>query len=206
MMPVISAAAGSTLVTEASASARAFERYRQYLLLLARIQIGQRYAGKLDASDVVQVTLLEAHRNREQFRGTSDAERATWLRRILAHNLADMIKGLARAKRDVRRECSLEEALDRSTARLEECLEAVQTTPSGRAERSEELVRLAEKLSELPAAQRQAIEMFHLQGLPLADVARQLRRSQSALAGLLHRGLRKLRVLLDEAVDRHERA
>jgi RNA polymerase sigma-70 factor (ECF subfamily) len=197
-MPAIGATAGFPPVTEASASAPGLERYREYLLLLARIQLGQRYAGKLDASDVVQVTLLEAHRNREQYRGTSDAERATWLRQILAHNLADATKELGREKRDVRRECSLDAALAQSASRIEMWLEAVQTSPSGRAQRGEELVRMAQKLAELPAAQRQAIEMFHLQGLPLAEVARQLGRSQSALAGLLHRGLKKLRMLLDE--------
>ena len=198
-MPAIPAAAGSPPLTDGSASARGLERYRQYLLLLARIQLGQRYAGKLDASDIVQVTLLEAHRNREQFRGASEAQRATWLRQILANNLADLVKEFGRAKRDARRECSLEAALDRSAERLEACLQAVQTSPSGRAARSEELVRLAQALAELPAPQRQAIEMFHLQGLPLVEVARQLGRSQSALAGLLHRGLKKLRILLDDS-------
>jgi RNA polymerase sigma-70 factor (ECF subfamily) len=175
---------------------RGLNRYREYLHLLARIQLGQRFARKFDASDVVQITLLEAYGNREQFRGATEAQRATWLRQILAHNLADLIKQHGRGKRDARRERSLEVALDQSAERLEACFAAVQTSPSGRASRNENLVRLAEKLAELPAAQRQAIEMFHLQGLPLAEVARQLARSQSTVAGLLHRGLKNLRVLL----------
>jgi RNA polymerase sigma-70 factor (ECF subfamily) len=179
-----------------SGDGRDLNRYREYLHLLARIQLGQRLARKFDASDVVQISLLEAHGNREQFRGATEAQRATWLRQILAHNLADLIKQHGRGKRDARRERSLEVALDQSAERLEACFEAVQTSPSGRASRNENLVRLAEKLAELPDAQRQAIEMFHLQGLPLAEVARQLGRSQSTVAGLLHRGLKNLRVLL----------
>jgi RNA polymerase sigma-70 factor (ECF subfamily) len=183
------------------ANQRDLNRYREYLLLLARIQLGQRYAGKLDPSDIVQVTLLEAHRNHDQFRGASEVERRAWLRQILAHNLADMAKELGRGKRDVRREYSLDAAIEHSASQIEMWLEAAQTSPSGRAARGEELVRLADKLTELPAAQRQAIEMYHLAGIPLAEVARALGRSQSALAGLLHRGLRKLRTLLDEPVD-----
>jgi RNA polymerase sigma-70 factor (ECF subfamily) len=196
-MSALPAIAGSLNAHDIVACERELNRYRQYLLLLARVQLGQRYAGKLDASDVVQTTLLEAHRNRAQFRGSTEAERATWLRQILAHNVADAVKELGRGKRDARRECSLEAALDQSAARLELCLHAVQTSPSGCAERSEALLRLAEKLVELPDAQRRAIEMFYLQGLTLAEAARELGRSQSALAGLLHRGLKNLRRLLD---------
>ena len=70
----------------------ALERFRHYLLLLARLQLGRQAQGKLEPSDVVQQTLLEAHRKREQFRGTTDAERAAWLRQMLAFNLADALR------------------------------------------------------------------------------------------------------------------
>ena len=58
------------------------ERYREYLMLLARLHVGEQLCGKLDASDVVQQTLLDAHRQRQQFRGQSDGELAAWLRRM----------------------------------------------------------------------------------------------------------------------------
>jgi RNA polymerase sigma-70 factor (ECF subfamily) len=64
------------------------DRYRGYLLLLARIQLSPRLQGKVDASDVVQQTLLVAHRDRGQFRGQSEAEQIPWLRAILANVLA----------------------------------------------------------------------------------------------------------------------
>jgi aminoglycoside phosphotransferase family enzyme len=65
------------------------DRFRSYLLLLARRQLQGHAPARLDASDLVQQTLLEAHRQREHFRGATDGERAAWLRQILAHNLAD---------------------------------------------------------------------------------------------------------------------
>src|SRR5438093_728396 len=97
---------------EAANHGLALERFREYLRLLARTHIGHQLKGKLDPSDVVQQTLLEAHRKRNQFRGQTDAELAAWLRQMLAYSLADAIRALGRAKRDVSRERSLEAAID----------------------------------------------------------------------------------------------
>src|ERR687885_927392 len=68
------------------------ELYRRYLALLARVQIGQRLQGKVDASDLVQETFLEAHRHFARFRGASEAEVVRWLRQILAAKLADLLR------------------------------------------------------------------------------------------------------------------
>jgi hypothetical protein len=72
---------------------QALERYRDYLLLLARLQLDRGLQAKLDPSDLAQETLLKAHRNWEQFRGRTEAERAAWLRAILARHLADGGRG-----------------------------------------------------------------------------------------------------------------
>src|SRR5437588_9698884 len=108
--------------TDADRSEMALERFRPYLLLLARLQLVDRYRAKLDASDVVQQTLLEAHRKRAQFRGTTEAELAGWLRRMLACELADALRGLGRAKRDVEQERALEEMFGEVSSRMEACL------------------------------------------------------------------------------------
>src|SRR5262245_60334135 len=98
----------------------ALGRYRDYLMLLARLQVDPNRAGPLDPSDVVQQTLLKAHQKAEQFRGTTDAERAAWLRAILATTLADALRRLGR--RPAGRELSLEQSLDQSSARLQSIL------------------------------------------------------------------------------------
>jgi RNA polymerase sigma-70 factor (ECF subfamily) len=62
--------------------------------------------------------------------------------------------------------------------------------------RHERLRHLAEALARLPEDQRQAVELHHLKGRTLPQVAREMRRSKEAVAGLLFRALKKLRQLL----------
>ena len=184
--------------SQAESSGEVLGRFREYLLLLARLHLGDQLRGKLDASDIVQQTLLEAHCRQAQFRGESDAELAAWLRQMLACNLADAIRAFGRAKRDVARERSLEAALEESSARLAVWLAAEQSTPSQQAQQHEEVLRLAEALATLPEAQREALVLRHCQGWSLAAISQHLERSPAAVAGLLKRGLRELRVQLGE--------
>ncbi len=173
-------------------------RFRHYLLLLARVRLDPRVKAKLDASDVVQQTLLEAHQALGQFRGRTMAEQAAWLRQILARNLANAVRDLGRAKRNVARERSLEAALDESASRLEAWLAAEQSSPSQRAQRQERAVRLAEALAMLPESQREAVVLRHWHGWSLAEIGRELNCSTAAVTGLLHRGLKNLREELQE--------
>lgn len=130
------------------------ERFRNYLVLLARLKLDRKLRAKLDASDVVQQTLLEAHQALESFRGDDLAAQAAWLRQILARNLANAVRDLTRAKRDVRKERSLQAELDNSASQLEGWLAAVQSSPSRKLERHERALELAEALAQLPEAQR----------------------------------------------------
>jgi RNA polymerase sigma-70 factor (ECF subfamily) len=161
------------------------ERYRDYLALLARLQLAAGLQGKVDLSGVVQQTLWEAYQALESAPDRPEAIQAAWLRQILANNLRDEVRKLGTAARAVDRERSLQAALD-------------QSTPSQRAIRQEELLALAAALARLPPDQRSAVELHHLKGCPLADVAWQLGRSKGAVAQLLFRGLQKLRELLSE--------
>jgi RNA polymerase sigma-70 factor (ECF subfamily) len=113
---------------------------------------------------------------------------------MLACNLADALRSLGRAKRDVVREQSLEA----SSARLTSWLAAEQSTPSQEAQRHEDVLRLAEALATLPEAQREALVLRHCKGQSLAAISQHLERSPAAVAGLLKRGLRKLRGQLGE--------
>jgi RNA polymerase sigma-70 factor (ECF subfamily) len=169
------------------------ESHREYLRLLARLQLDPRLQGKVDPSDLVQQTLLEAWQNVGQFRGQSPGELAAWLRRILTNNLIDAVRKFS-VQVDLER--SLQEQLNSSSARLEAWLGAVQESPSEQAARHELLLRLAAFLGQLPQEQRTALELHYLKGLSLAETAQVMARSEPSAAGLVRRGLQKLRQFL----------
>ena len=177
---------------------RELEAYREYLHLLARVHLGTRLRTKLDPSDVVQQTLLTAHKCREQFRGRTEAEHGAWLRQILTTTLADAARRYGAGRRDAGRDRSLEAALEESSSRLEAWLEADQSSPSQQVLRQERLLRLAQALAQLPSDQRSALELKHLQGLTVADIAQQMGRGKRAVVGLIFRGLKTLRQRLRE--------
>src|SRR3954451_23997974 len=92
------------------------ERFRAYLTVLARVQIGRRLQGKADCADVVQEAFLEAARQFPRFRGTTEGEVISWLREILPAGLAHMTRRyFGTQRRDVRLERELENDLDRSS-------------------------------------------------------------------------------------------
>jgi RNA polymerase sigma-70 factor, ECF subfamily len=156
------------------------ERFRNYLHILTRLQLGPRSSSKLDPSDIVQETLLHAYQKRDQFRGNDDAARAKW-----------------RQKRDIARETSLQAALDSSSDSLGAWLAAEQSTPSEQAMRHELAINLANALARLPQSQREALLLHYWQGCSLAEIAKRLNRTTDAVGGLLKRGLQQLRGLLD---------
>src|SRR4051812_32161235 len=101
---------------DAAALGRLLERYRAYLTVLARVQIGRRLQGKADCADVVQETFLEAARHFAVFRGVSEGELTAWLRQILAGRLSLLIRRyLGTQARDVRLERELQHDVDRSS-------------------------------------------------------------------------------------------
>jgi RNA polymerase sigma-70 factor (ECF subfamily) len=181
----------------ASDLGRHLDGFREYLRLLAGLQLGTRLAGKIDLSGVVQQTLLEAYQARDGFPSHA-AQQAAWLRRALANNLTDAIRRLRSRGRERVEEQSLEQALEASSARLEAWLARDESTPARRAVQKEQLARLADSLLRLPDDQRVAVELHHLRGLSLADVGQRLGRSRAAVAGLVFRGLKTLRTQLSE--------
>lgn len=172
------------------------ERIRAYLKLLACSQVDSWLGQRVDASDVVQETLMHAVEHGDQFRGKSEAEFLSWLRQILANHLVDALRFHGRAKRDLARTRTLQEGISESFRRVDALADS-RSTPSQRAATNEQLLRLPAALQSLTESQREAIVLHHLQGLKLSETSQRLGRSEAAVCGLLHRGLKRLHEILE---------
>ncbi len=191
-----------TIVAEArkdgSALGRLFERYRPFLLMVARQRIGPRLAVRSDASDIVQQTLEEAYQAFPMFQGTSEPEFSAWIKRIHDRNLAEAVrKHIHVAKQSIDKERPMA-GLDGSASFCWWEPAANQTTPSQRMIKGEEALRLTAILESLPEMQREAVRLRHLEGWPVEQIARELDRSVPATAGLIKRGLRAMREKVQE--------
>jgi len=173
-------------------------RYQSWLRLLARLQLDSRFQGKLDPSDIVQQTLLEACKALPQFRGQTEAELTAWLRQILAHVLAHEVRRYhGTQQRDVGREVSLDQALAQSSQRLADIIAASGPSPSQQAAQREQEVVLAEVLAQLPDDYREVIILRNLEGLSHEQVAQRMGRGVGAVRMLWVRALSRLRQELE---------
>lgn len=170
------------------------ECYRRYLSILARVQLGQRLQGKLDASDLVQDVFLEAHRHFPQFAGTTEGQFLAWLRQILAATMANLIRRyLGTQGRDIRLERELANELAHSSRVLDGALVAQVSSPSQQASKREQAVLLADALTELPEDYREVVLLRNLHGLSFPEVAERMGRTVDSVEKLWLRALIRLR-------------
>jgi RNA polymerase sigma-70 factor (ECF subfamily) len=184
------------------------QQYRNYLVVLAATQIEKRLQPRVSPSDAVQETLLRAHKNFGQFRGTTEPELLAWLRQILVNNLAKFVEQhMLAARRDVRREVSLERigaALEESTVQLAALVPDAEKSPSSAVEEREEAVVLADRLTQLPADYRRVLVLRNLQGLSFEEVAAKMDRSVGAARMLWLRAIDRLRAAYRKDAEREE--
>jgi RNA polymerase sigma-70 factor (ECF subfamily) len=200
MTPDLGVLLQSARAGEGAALGRLLEAYRNYLTLLARLQVGRRLQGKVEESDLVQETFLEAHRDFARFRGATEGELMGWLRQILASNLADAVRRYhGTSRRNVRLERDLAAQLDQSSQALDRGLVDRSASPSERAARRERAVLLADALEQLPTAYRQVLILRHLEELSFPDVARRMGRTLDSVKNLWVRALARVRDVLGDA-------
>jgi RNA polymerase sigma-70 factor (ECF subfamily) len=175
-----------------SALNRLFALCRSYVHVIAQAQVGTWLQAKVDASDVVQQSLLDAYQGFDRFKGTTSSEWLAWLRRIVANNVADCVQHYQGvAKRRVGLEVPLQDAWGNVID-----ISATGESPSQELLRKEDELLLADALTRLPPDQRNVIVMRNLQRLPFEEVARRMGRTRPATQMLWLRAIRKLRELL----------
>ena len=177
---------------------RLFALCRSYLGFVARSQVETWLRRKVDASDLVQETMLEACRDFERFAGHTEQEWLAWLRKILAHNAADFVRRYrGTAKRAAGREVPFRDPADSASPGAPEPA-AVQPTPSQEFLQLDTELRVTAALSELSPDYQEVIVLRNLQRLSFNEVAERMDRSRPAVQMLWMRAIRQLQESLAE--------
>jgi len=173
------------------------QSYRNYLTILATTQLDRRLRRRMSASDLVQETMLAAHRDFGKFRGSSEREFLAWLRQILLHCLHHAVETHDKAqRRDVRCEISLDQlgfSLDRSAANFAQALADPGPSPSTPVRQRERAVALADQLAKLRPEYRDVIVLRNLQGLSFDEIAQRMDRKTGAVRMLWLRAIEKFK-------------
>jgi RNA polymerase sigma-70 factor (ECF subfamily) len=179
---------------------RLLEPFRNYLRLLARLQLRPSIQNKVDASDIAQDTIIKALERFKQFRGKTEAELAGWLRQILSRRLADLGRYYNADVRNIGHEKSVQASVDATSLQLGGMLPGHDESPSDVAKRGELGIVLADALSSLGEEHRDVIVMRNLEDRDWPEIAETMSRSEAAVRMLWTRALQKLRPLVEERI------
>lgn len=168
------------------------QRFRPFLRALAEEQLYSGLRPKIDPSDLVQQTMLQAIESQSQFRGTTDAAKASWLRAILKNVMAGFGRHFHRDRRNVSREQAIESG---GSTRSEHGFEIAGdfSSPSQQLRQSEDRQQLQELLAHLTDEQQQALVLRYWHDFSLEEIGQKMNKSPDAVAGLLYRGMKVLR-------------
>jgi len=179
-----------------------FAQCRNFLGIVARAQVESWLRAKVDASDLVQQTLLEAYRDFHKFRGTTEAEWLAWLRQILAHNAANFVRHYrGTSKRQAQREVGLARPGDDTNSRDAPDPADTAESPSQQLLRKEREFQVAEALAQLTPDHREVILLRNLERLSFDEVAQRMDRSRPAAQMLWMRAIQKLHEILANVVS-----
>jgi RNA polymerase sigma-70 factor (ECF subfamily) len=180
---------------DVAASEELLGLYRPYLRLAAGERLPKLLQKRMDASDIVQQTLLDAVRGLPAFRGRSEPEFTTWITKLLERNVNQSMRNHTLGKRDVRLEHNWTDASG-SAQLIWASLAGDGSSPMSSVFRGEAALHLAMAIDKLPGDQRQAIEMRYIGQMSLQEVADEMERTLGSVAGLICRGIEALEGLL----------
>lgn len=187
---------------DADARNELFEKCRNYIGFLARSHVESWIQAKVDSSDLVQQTMLEAHTGFEKFNGTSEGEWLAWLKQILRHNATDYVRRFGTAKRKASREVAIGGFSESFRSFGPPELADGGESPSQIIAKREQEIEIADALATLPPDYQEIIVLRNLQRLPFDEIAERMERSRPACQMLWMRALKRLQsVLTKEHVD-----
>lgn len=155
----------------------------------------------VDPEDIVQEAEIDVFRRIEVFEPRGPNSFYRWFATIAVSRLRDAIRWDRAAKRGGGALASNQtrRSIEDSTIALLDLLAAPGNTPSQSVARGEAIRAVGAALGEIPEDHRQAVQLVHLEGRPVAEAAAQMGRTERAIHGLCRRGLRHLQERLQSA-------
>jgi RNA polymerase sigma-70 factor, ECF subfamily len=180
--------------------------YQERLRIMIRLRMDHRLAARVDPSDIVQETMLEAVQKLSDYLRRRPLPFYPWLRQLAWERLIDLHRRHVRAqKRSVRREeCRGPPLPNSSVQELADRLMAHGSTPSARLKRLELRTRVKLALSQLSEADREVLVLKHLEQLSTAEIAAILQITEGAFYTRHLRALERLRKHLNYTLQEVE--
>ncbi len=167
------------------------QQLRSALRPVVEQTLGPKLRVRADGSDLLQKVLMQVVADLPQFRGQCGNDLMGWVRRILENDIKELLQREKFAgKRSIDREEDASHEVRAAPGR--------QTSPSQRMIRHEHSRIVREAIDQLDEECREVMEMKHLNNLTMAEIARQLGKSESAVARLLVNGMKQLKSILKQ--------
>ena len=180
---------------DAGAREELLQLYRPFLRLAVGDRVPKLVQKRMDASDVVQQTLVDAVRGLPEFRGQTEPEFTAWMMRLLERNLLMSVRNHTLGKRDVRLEQNWTDDSGSAVLRWRSLADEG-SSPLSSVFRGEAALHLAGALQKLPPDQRIAVELRYIEQRSLQAIAEEMERTVGSVAGLIRRGVEALEALL----------
>ena len=177
------------------------ENHRERLRRLIDLRLDDRVRGRVDASDVIQETQIEALKRADEYEQNREVPLFVWLRFLALQKVSQLHRHhLGTRARDANREVSMfrRQMPSATSAALAAQLVGKLTTASQAAERAEMKAKVETALQEMSDTDQEVLTLLHFEQLTYREAAAVLEISEKALGGRYVRALARLKRSLSD--------
>jgi RNA polymerase sigma-70 factor, ECF subfamily len=186
---------------DAQARNQLLDRHREALHRVIRLRMDPVLRRRVDASDIVQDVLVEAHRRLSEYLRGSGMPFQLWLRQLARDRLIDAHRrhrGAARRSIDREQPLAAPGYEDQSAFDLAALIHDRELTPAAAATQHELESRFQAAVETLDDVDREIVLMRHFEQLSNQETAQALELTEAAAGMRYLRAMRRLRALLAE--------
>jgi RNA polymerase sigma-70 factor (ECF subfamily) len=164
--------------------------YGERVRRIVRFRMGLELRSQLESMDLVQEALIEAIKDLDDFTYSNEGDFLRWLSSIVENTIRDNVDRIHAAKRDVRRQVSLDHMVAHTDhPGFDAHLPAGTTTPSVVLSLREDLDKLEQAMDRLKPQYREVLVLAKIEGLSCKEIATRQNKNPAAVAMSLSRAI-----------------